>query len=395
MKYNSDFKTICAMILFCVVLFSGVIYSRDGEHRKNEWTDNSTISSCFLREGKIYIKKCTRPLSQVGSGNINDVNASDRMCSPTRYDSYNNVWRKKYTHGRSDFNCTTEALPINFKVKHLFFSDSELYYMGFEDDESLFAGYYNVQSGLKFSDKIPADHDIKKIIKLSGFKGVIYFQTAHNKLYRVSLNKINLSVKDNVLDYDLINGKVVYVEIPEQQRYLNFNGNRIPISINGDIRIKDSLDCRMIFVTNGNETEVVDVSVMKNLYQYSRKGKYIIPGKYNVLINLTDNFNEKIRRIDEKYVFYKMYINGKYIGRTGTGMSFSARQSKLNLVSGRYHIIRTERWELNSKLKRYFRSNNIYQPKPMRLFIPENRVIRIDVIFDGKKYRYKKLPMYQ
>jgi hypothetical protein len=54
--------------------------------------------------------------------------------------------------------------------------------------------------------------------------------------------------------------------------------------------------------------------------------------------------------------------------------------------TGRYCLIKAERWELDKIKGRYVRVNNVYQPETVKLYVPENRIVKISFIFDGEKY---------
>ncbi|MFA5518852.1 MAG: hypothetical protein WDA74_06295, partial [Spirochaetota bacterium] len=54
--------------------------------------------------------------------------------------------------------------------------------------------------------------------------------------------------------------------------------------------------------------------------------------------------------------------------------------------AGNYNIISAERWELDKSRGRYLRVNNINQPEEIRIFVPLNRVVKIQFNYDGNYY---------
>jgi len=93
----------------------------------------------------------------------------------------------------------------------------------------------------------------------------------------------------------------------------------------------------------------------------------------------------------DRIIFYKIFIDGVEAGRTATGISPVSKVFTADIDSGKYHVITPERWELDRKKEEYVRMNNVYQPKPVKLYIPENRIVKILFFFDGKEYRFSSV----
>jgi hypothetical protein len=99
---------------------------------------------------------------------------------------------------------------------------------------------------------------------------------------------------------------------------------------------------------------------------------------------LTESYNSKN---SVETIYYEILIDGVEESRTETGRGEISKIFHANLAPGKYHIIRPERWELDKSKSRYVRVNNISQPGELKIFIPENRVIKIRVEFNGSGYK--------
>ena len=80
-------------------------------------------------------------------------------------------------------------------------------------------------------------------------------------------------------------------------------------------------------------------------------------------------------------IYYQVIINGVETGRTETTPPNAISSSMIKAEAGKFCLIKAERWELDRIKGRYVRVNNIYQPEELKIFVPENRILRIRFIY--------------
>ncbi len=168
---------------------------------------------------------------------------------------------------------------------------------------------------------------------------------------------------------------------------LDVNGVKIPLTVTGNRYIDRVLDGRFVFVSNGSENEIIDILSGRNFYMY-REGK-VLPAsvEYNLILEFIDSTElNKSPADSDNMIYYDVILNGVESGRTETAPPVLAKTSTLKAEAGKYCLIRAERWELDKVKGRYIRANNIYQPEELKIFVPENRIIKIRFDFNGEKY---------
>jgi hypothetical protein len=207
-------------------------------------------------------------------------------------------------------------------------------------------------------------------------------------LYHINLNSMVVSRRENVSDAALSGMTLVLLEGEGDK--LNINGKYLPLTITGKSRIGGIIDNRLLFLSNDRETEVVDLVAGESIYQYSSEETYAVSDEYNLVISAYEEDPESSRPGTRSMVFYKVFIDGIESGRTETGVSGSEKFLRTSVTPGGYHLVRLERWELSVKRNRYRRANNIYQPKKIRIYIPQKRIIKLEVKYDGREYGYRK-----
>lgn len=164
------------------------------------------------------------------------------------------------------------------------------------------------------------------------------------------------------------------------------NNHRIPLTLQGKAGIKEIVDGRLLIVTGGDKKEIIDLVSLKNIYLYSGQSAPVQPKDNNLVFLVKDKIEGTPEK--EKHVYYKIFIDGNEEGRTETGVASLDKKLQVSAKGDSYHVIRLERWELHRKKRQYRRANNILQPRPRRIFLPENRIIRISVTFDGKQHTF-------
>ncbi len=216
----------------------------------------------------------------------------------------------------------------------------------------------------------------------------VYIFNGAGILYHVNLNSMAVSRKEGVIDAVLADRTLVLLE--KESGNLNINGKILPLIITGEIRIRRVTDNRLVFITNCDETEIVDTERGESIYQYSSQGSYAVPGDHNLVISVREEIPGSEMPGAHSMVFYKIYIDGIETGRTETGESGSGKYLRTSAAPGRYHVVRLERWELNLKRDRYKRANNLYQPKKIGIYIPQKRIIELEVNYNGTGYSFSK-----
>jgi hypothetical protein len=225
-------------------------------------------------------------------------------------------------------------------------------------------------------------------VKLQVSNGVFFFSVSSltgesATLYRFSPDLNIIESISNINDFSIISGDLLIL----REGLLNYNGIEIPVMLQ-KASIGRVIDNRIVHITNGADVEICDIAAAKSIYQYKDGIVYDSGDDFNVLLQFAD-FPQNItnNRIDEKMVYYNVTVNGHDIGRTETGPAGIARQLQAKVKAGTYNIITAERWELDKSRGRYVRVNNINQPDELRIFVPFNRVVKINYNCYGTKYR--------
>jgi hypothetical protein len=216
----------------------------------------------------------------------------------------------------------------------------------------------------------------------------VYLLNDAGILYYINLNSMVISRRENISDAALAG--MILVLLEGEGDKLNINGKYLPLTITGRSRIGSVADNRLLFLTNGRETEVVDLAAGESIYQYSSEGAFAVSDEYNLVISAYEEVPDSSRYGVQSMVFYKVFIDGIESGRTETGVSGSEKSLRTSVTPGGYHLVRLERWELSVKRNRYRRANNLYQPKKIRIYIPRKRIIELEVKYDGKEYSFRK-----
>ena len=205
------------------------------------------------------------------------------------------------------------------------------------------------------------------------------------KLFHVYFDEGGVRTADNIIDVAPAAGLPVLLEGGMGGIVLSFDGNIIPCSINAH-RISNVIGGQIVVVTDGNISEIIDIQRGKNIYAFSRGLNFALPESYNLVFEAADTMQSSTT--DNKIIFYKVFVDGVEAGRTETGIAPVSKVFTVNLDSGKYHVITPERWELDRKKEEYVRVNNVHQPKPARIYVPENRIIKLLFFFDGKEYKF-------
>lgn len=237
---------------------------------------------------------------------------------------------------------------------------------------------------------VAAQSVIKKIDFYRGVFFLLYEKEKRDEaggslqLLRLNFNTGAVNTCDSAVDFLLHRGSMLVLEGCPDACRVNVNGRHVPLTLRGKAALQEVIDGRLLLVRGRDENEVIDLGAMKNIYRYGENRVPVEPGEENLVVVVKDaDVSEKQK---EELVFYKVFIDGREMGRTETGPAPLEKKMQTGAGQGAWHILRLERWELHRQRRRYQRANNIVQPRPSRIYLPTGRLIRVSVIFDGKEH---------
>lgn len=270
-----------------------------------------------------------------------------------------------------------------------------LYYLRGEDLRSpgLYAGFRDTEGSAAMDRKLPGVFEDCKIDKFDADAAAVFFlcsKAKHNgdaggTLYRYSFDSRDILKHENVFDFHIREKAILLIQKRAGKYYLNNNADELPLSVKGMPRFSDVIKGGIAVVSGDNESEIVDTARMKSVYLYSEDRRYVLPEEYNLEIRAVDE-----GEIGQNMIFYKIDIDGSEKGRTNTALGQLPLVYHDRIEQNSYHIITLERWELNRARKQYMRVNNIHQPDSIKIYMPENRVLKLNVLFNGKNYTVRE-----
>jgi hypothetical protein len=278
-------------------------------------------------------------------------------------------------------------------IAEIFETKDCLYYLR-SNEEKWIAGF------LKRDSSEPSEFEIsgvyEKLYKFTVFNEVFYIlvsvpdntikSSSQGKRILLRFNPDNnkIQIIEGVRDFILIEGKPVLLK----DKYVDYNGAVIPHLLTGEVRIINVINSRILFIADENSTEVIDLLNCVSFYQYGDNQLPVLSKEFNLIVEFVDVLTESYNSKNSvETIYYEILIDGVEESRTETGRGEILKIFHANLAPGKYHIIRPERWELDKSKSRYVRVNNISQPGELKIFIPENRVIKIRVEFNGSGYK--------
>jgi len=216
-----------------------------------------------------------------------------------------------------------------------------------------------------------------------------------NFLYRFDLNKMKYQRIADIQDFEIINEKLAIIQTKNNANFFIYANNSIPITLTGHIKISRIIDFKIAILQTINseikiknlDKEIIDFVSGKNIYTFNKKNSYSFPTNTNLIVKIKDNYNPNSKQ--DFPIFYKYNFDSKEEKQTETGSSFAEKKIMLFLEPNQYHTLQIERWKLGRRKKRYKRCNNIRQPKVIRFFVPQNRIIEIKIEFNNKVYKIK------
>jgi len=301
---------------------------------------------------------------------------------------------------------SAKRVPVEGRILRTAEAASGLYYCAVHSekgDGDIYLGFIEYQSGsIGFERKLPFRGSERTVARLMAGDGAGYLLAlppnepdAAGELFRVTAAPGEVSRVENIVDFYSDGADCFILTKTGSGPRVIFNEISVPLALRADapLRIREVLDRRLVLVTSGEETEVIDIRTGKSLYQYATDYEFLEPDGYNVVIQAVDDRGAE--QEEREMIFYKVIIDGVESGRTDSGPAGLAREMKLMLEPNRYHQVRLERWLLNPGKGRYDRENNIRQPKMKEIFIPLNRIVKLVISFNNKEYSYIIAPVYK
>lgn len=278
------------------------------------------------------------------------------------------------------------ALPVKSGVGRFLVEDGAVYYVRAEPGEA-FAGRW--MQGDDGASELSLGRFDSTPRRLCGSGKTLYAlygdgENEEGTLYSADFNGGKVLERKGVVDFTLYGDRPVILERIGGELRCVVDDVRIAIMLPGRARFLDGPDRRMIFVSDGSRTEVIDAATARTVYRYADGVRYRSPGAHNLEVEAIDDTPGSP---SGGMLFYKVFINGVEAGRTDTGPAQTRRVFRHAVAAGEYLVIAFERWELNLRRERYERANNIMQPEPMRLHVPEGVVLKILLYCDGRSYR--------
>lgn len=281
------------------------------------------------------------------------------------------------------------VVPISGIVLHLSQNADELYYVRAEkpEDTILKVGFNIPVRGISQEVVLPKEIQHNNIVRLCGAGGAAFLvagvgEKEGRALYRIDFNSGKISHKKGIMDVALYDGTPVILFKSERGYALSRNGIKVPLSLKGNPKFGTLFEGRILTVVDGDKKELVDLGIMKNIHGFGGAEGTADISEENLHIEVMDAVSDKM----EALVFYKVFVNGTDSGRTDTGPAGQGRKFSVKLAEDEYHIIRLERWELHEGKNAYERANNIYQPKPIKIFLPQHRETKLVVVREKKGY---------
>lgn len=295
------------------------------------------------------------------------------------------------------------AVPVAGVIEASCAGDGMIYYVSFFDEKgeaSRNLGCIDARNGTsRFVRRIMQDLDKYLVRRLMAAGGVVSLHAVQREtpslpgiFLQIKTDGMDMSRREEIFDFWATEGETIFLEKKETGTRAAAGGISVPITVTGDLRIERFLDDRLLFVTNGRETEIIDIRAGKSLYQYSAAAGFLEPEGFTLVIQAMD---ETAAVDDTEMIFYKVFVNGAESGRTDTGPGSITKEFMVKLDSDREYIVKLERWRLHTVRGKYERINNIRQPAPVKVFIPGGRVIRLTARFNGKSYSFHTGPVYK
>ncbi len=284
------------------------------------------------------------------------------------------------------------ALPIRPGVVRFAVEGGTVFYVRAEGGRT-YCGRWNPDEAGPI--ELPLDGAGTAPERLRGSGATLYalygpFENGGGTLYSAKLNEGIILEARGVVDFTLYDGRPVVLEREDSGFRCVIGDSRVHLALEGGAVFRDGTDGRLLVVSDGERTEVVDAATARVVYRYAGTVVYRAPDDHNLELEAVDDTPGPP---SGKTLFYRITINGTEAGRTDTGPAETRRVFRHSVPAGEYLVVAAERWELNLKKERYERANNILQPDPIRLFVPEGLILKVSISYDGRSYRTTAAPL--
>jgi len=154
---------------------------------------------------------------------------------------------------------------INGDVAAMSVQDGGAYYIR-HDVQGYTAGFYSgLDSG---SYELLLMHESFTVERFAVHDGIFYvlfkkpgITSSAGELVRLNPGTGSIDTLPLITDFGLVRGRLFVVK----ERSLIYGGTLIPLMLDGDLRVSGTGDDRLVFVTNGYETEVCDIVSGRNV----------------------------------------------------------------------------------------------------------------------------------
>ena len=276
-------------------------------------------------------------------------------------------------------------------------ADNKVYYIVKQENENVFYACVIFLSDNEFKRvAIPFDFNLERMRSLLFTSEYCFLLMERDgrsgTLYKINLNTNEHETNNSIIDIALYQDKAVLLERRAASVYVSFDNRDTPTTIKENVSFKQILDGGLAIVANSEYSEIIDFISSKNVYSYSDNARPAVPDKYNLVIEIIDDAPNLARGREDDMIYFRIFINGVEAGRTNTGIPGIMFSYTLLCEPG-HHVVRMERWRLDRTDGTYKRENNIMQPEPVKLFVPVDRVMKIAVNYDGRRYVVKEFPV--
>lgn len=335
------------------------------------------------------------------------IDSRDRSAFALSFDLCGDVLYKLDSGGRTKLYDKVAAISID---------KGTIYYIR-SSGEKWIVGFFKDSSALNSEFDLPESYD--KLYSFAGSNNIFYYlvqpvkdnsmeentveKSGNSRVFiRFNPYQMNFQKIAGVSDFILVDGKSVVL----QNNSLYYNGTLIPLLLTGKLKISRVIDSRIAVISDETGTELIDLVAEKSIYQYKENLVPVLPAEHNLILEFADTITQSEVTSNEisssgislntgNSIYYEILIDGAGENRTEIGMRELIKTFNTNLTTGRYHIIKPERWELDKTKGRYTRMNNIYQPAEMKIFIPENRILKIKIEFNGTGYMINQSVLFK
>ncbi len=286
----------------------------------------------------------------------------------------------------------SKVVPATGTVLRILADNERVWYISNDPDvnksTTFFVGMYHSGKDIHFETAIEPDNPVPGFGRMQSCETALVFLAEKEEgadIYRIDCNSGFVRVYADVLDFWLLGGVPVLLKKKNEQYILKHNEEEVPLFMEGEPGFTFLAGQRMLHVTDGITVEIYDTVTSKYVYRYTDSATPVEPEDYNCLIEFRQHVDGKGGQGGR--IFYKVFCDGKEEGRTLAALSESYISYQLMLEPSRMHTIILERWELDKNNDRYRRANNIHQPDVISLYIPDNRVVKLCVSFNGKEFK--------